>query len=95
MRPRDSASRAGLTRFVVMLLQAGDVGAPHRQDGVDGDGPGACRVPRRCQRHLEVHPGLAQRDESEGHHASQAQQQAQLAADLPGLMQQAPAEGQL
>lgn len=93
--PRDGEGRAGLTRFVVVLLQAGDVSAPHRQDGVDGDGQGACGVPGSGQRHLEVHPGLAQRDEAEDHHPSQAQQQAQLAADLPGLVQQPPAQGQL
>lgn len=75
-------------------MQAGAVRALHKEDGADGDGQGARRVPRGQQWHLEVDPGLAQRDETDDHHASQAQCQTQQAADLLGLMQQPPAYGQ-
>lgn len=94
MSPSNGKDRAGLTSILVILPQAGDVQAPHEEDGVDGEGLGASRVPRGPQWHLEVHPGLAQRDETDDHHASQAQCQAHHAADLLGLMQQPPAKGQ-
>lgn len=52
-------------------------------------------MPRRSEWHLEVDPGLAQRDETDDRHAEQAQCQAHLAADLLGSVQQPPAHGQL
>lgn len=87
--------RTGLTSILVVLLYAVDVRALHKEDGVDVDGQGAIRVPRRCEWHLEMHPGLAQRDETDDHHASQGQSQAHLVADLLGSMQQLPGQGQL
>lgn len=84
-----------LTSVLVVLMHAGDIRASHEEDGVDGDGLGASRVPRGCQWHLKVDPGLAQRDETDDHHAGQAEHQAQLATKLLGLVQQPPAHGQL
>lgn len=95
MSPRKGEYRAGLTSILVVLMKAGDVRALHKEDGVDGDGRGAIRIPRGCQWNLEVDPGLAQGDETDDHHASQAQCQAHLTADLLGSMQQPPAHGQL
>lgn len=92
--PRNSEHRAGLTSILVILVHAGHIRAADEQDGVNGDGPEA-RVPRGCQGHLEVDPGLAQRDEADDDYAGQAQQEVQLAADPLGLMQQPPAHGQL
>lgn len=87
MDPRNGLFRAGLTSVLVVLLHTGGVEALHKEDGVDGDGRVASRVPRRCQRHLEVDPGLARGDEHNDHHARQSQHQAQLAGDLLGLIQ--------
>lgn len=95
MSPRKGEYRVGLTSILVVLMEAGDVRAPHKEDGVDGDEQGAIRIPRGCQWHLEVDPGLAQSDETDDHHASQAQCQAHLTADLLGSVQQPPAQGQL
>jgi hypothetical protein len=67
-------------------MEAGDLWAADKEDGVDGDGQGASRVPRGHQWHLEVDPGLAKGDETNHHHASEGQCQAQLVGDLPGLM---------
>lgn len=94
MSPENAGSRAGLTSSPVVLMHAGDVETLRKENGVDGDGEGASRVPRGCQWHLEVDPGLAQRDATDDHHASQAQYQAQLVAELLGLLQQPPARGQ-
>lgn len=71
--PRNSEHRAGLTSILVILVHAGHIRAADEQDGVDGDGSEA-RVPRECQGHLEVDPGLAQRDEADDDYAGQAQQ---------------------
>ena len=71
--PRSSEYRAGLTSILVILVQAGHIRAADDEDGVDGDGPEA-RVPQGCQGHLEVDPGLAQRDETDDDYAGQAQQ---------------------
>lgn len=70
MSLRNGESRAGLTSILVVLFPAGDVRTPHKEDGVDGDGQGATRVPRGFQWHLEVHPRLAQSDETDDHHAN-------------------------
>lgn len=71
MSTRNGVSRAGLTSVVVLLMQAGDVRTPHKEDGVDGHGPGrrVSRTPRGCQWHLEVDPGLAQSDETDDQNA--------------------------
>lgn len=95
MSPRNSECRVGLTSILVVLILAGGVRALHKEDGIDEDGGVASSIPRGHQWHLEVDPVLAQRDETDGHHAGQAQHQAQLVTDLLGLMQQPPAHGQL
>ena len=71
--PRNGEYKAGLTSILVVLMQAGDVRAPHKEDGIDGDGLGASRVPRGHQWYLEVDPGLAQTDEADDYQAGQAQ----------------------
>lgn len=88
---------AGLTSIVVLFVQAGDVRTPHKEDGVDGHGPGrgVSGTPRGFQGHLEMDPGLAQCDETDDYYAQHAQRQAQLAADLLGFMQHLRAYGQL
>ena len=70
---RSPRNRAGLTSVLVILVQAGHIRAADDKDGVDGDGPEA-RVPQGCQRHLEVDPGLVQRDEADDDYAGQTQQ---------------------
>lgn len=70
MDPRNGLFGAGLTSVLVVLLHTGGVKALHKEDGVDGDGQVASRVPRRCQWHLELDPGLARTDESNDHQAS-------------------------
>lgn len=46
--PRNGESRARLTSIVVLLMHAGDVITPHKEDGVDGHGLGrrVSRTPR-------------------------------------------------
>lgn len=92
--PPQGREEGVLTSILVVLVQAGAFRALYEEHRVDKDAWGALPLPGRSQRHLEVHPGLAQRHKGDGEDASQRQHQAGVACDPLGVVQQSPADGE-